>query len=284
MGLVFVLLAIVILAGSINRLELHPGEKTVFTGQEEISPAAPGKTVQENRSLVNLPSWIVWLLFLPFVYVFLRALRRPKLAPMTGRYWIRYLFVFAVAMALVAAVSAALIYSSGEPGIISPASGFRAPVLIFDPAFQHGLPNWLILPLILLLCGGMVIALKRAVWSRGDAQRAVHTVEQLVQEVEQAAANISSGSAAKEAILGCYRNMCTVLNSCQGVERRESMTAQEFAADLSRQGFESNHIQLLTQLFEKARYGFSNFSERESERAVSCLHEISNLYARQDAH
>jgi hypothetical protein len=100
------------------------------------------------------------------------------------------------------------------------------------------------------------------------------TEEELGGLAERAAAEARSGDVL-EVVVRCYREMMQVSQQWRSVHRRKSTTPREFAAELVAIGVPAAHIDGLTSLFERVRYGRVVLTSDEEREAVAHLNAIA---------
>jgi hypothetical protein len=100
------------------------------------------------------------------------------------------------------------------------------------------------------------------------------TEEELGGLAERAAAEARSGDVL-EVVVRCYREMMQVSQQWRSVHRRKSTTPREFAAELVATGVPAAHIDGLTSLFERVRYGRVVLTSDEEREAVAHLNAIA---------
>lgn len=140
------------------------------------------------------------------------------------------------------------------------------------PTFAASPPWWLA-----LVVGAILAALLAAgawfFWRRSrEPERPLAALAQA------ALADIRAGGDLRDTVLRCYRDMSQVLRERRGLEREQAMTPREFAEYLAAEGLRDEHIQRLTRLFERVRYGGTSADERDSREAVECLGAIVAAY------
>jgi hypothetical protein len=94
---------------------------------------------------------------------------------------------------------------------------------------------------------------------------------------------LRDGAALGETIQRCYFDMCHEVATQQGINRRTAMTPTEFEHTLTERGLPRGAVHTLTSLFEQARYGGIQASEREKRMAIESLEAIISACKR-DAH
>ena len=151
----------------------------------------------------------------------------------------------------------------GGAGLPSP------PTFITDP------PTWFLLIvdlLLVLIVLGALWLLWRLLRPKPDTQAL------LVQEARAALTDLQAGGDLRNVVLRCYARMCQVLRQSRNVERRRAMTPREFERHLAEIGLRDEHIQRLTRLFERVRYGAKPSSRPEEREAIACLTAIVQNY------
>jgi hypothetical protein len=152
-----------------------------------------------------------------------------------------------------------------------PLSGEPFPAFVANPA------PWLIIAvsatLAALLIGGIWL-----LWRRTHASPP--SLTRLADEAQTALANIQAGADLRDTVLRCYREMGQILSERHGIERPRDTTPREFEQQLTAVGLRDEHIQQLTRLFERVRYGARQANEREEREAVVCLTAIVQAYGR----
>ena len=161
----------------------------------------------------------------------------------------------------------------GETSIPVPAQPRADPF----PTFIANPTPWQIVAISALLAafllGGIWV-----VWHRTRAQP--HPLTRLVDEAKAALADLQAGSDLTGTVLRCYAEMMRILSEQRGLERPSAMTAREFERQLAAVGLADTHIQQLTRLFERVRYGAQQPDERDERQAIACLTAIVQAYGR----
>jgi hypothetical protein len=96
----------------------------------------------------------------------------------------------------------------------------------------------------------------------------------LTVKVEWALRALQEGLEFRNVIMRCYWQMEQVLREGQGIEMGRAMTVREFERLLEARGVPHPPVHQLTQLFEKARYGYRETSADDERRAVDALTAI----------
>jgi hypothetical protein len=140
-------------------------------------------------------------------------------------------------------------------------------------------PLWLSTAATIVCAIPIVAILLSAIWLvRNLARRPVtNPLEQLAEEAQEAIEAIQSGADLKDTVMRCYRDMSRMLAERRGIQRQDAMTPREFEDHLREAGLPDAHIQRLTRLFEKVRYGAKVPDEEDERQAIACLSAIVDL-------
>ena len=76
----------------------------------------------------------------------------------------------------------------------------------------------------------------------------------------------------------CYWEMSQILSKERNLHRPRGMTVREFEQYLADYGLRTEHIQQLSRLFERVRYGRKSPGPREEQEAMACLKAIVKAY------
>ena len=156
--------------------------------------------------------------------------------------------------------------AGGEVALPSP------PDFVVDP------PAWFLLSINLLL-GLVIMGIIWFLWRR-LRRRPDNAQIRLIQEAEKALVELQAGKDFRNTIIRCYAEMSYVLSEDQKVKRRQAMTPREFEQQLAAMGLDDTHIERLTRLFERTRYGHKSPTGREEREAVDCLSAIIRAYGK----
>jgi len=147
--------------------------------------------------------------------------------------------------------------------------------------FTANPPQWLIFGASLalaLLIATVLVGTVWFIWRR--RQRALHPLERLALEAEEALDAIQSGADLRNTVIRCYYEMSQVLSEQRGIQRQSAMTPREFESRLEEAGLPREEVRQLTRLFEKARYGAKAADAREEQQAIACLAAIAEYCRR----
>ena len=142
-------------------------------------------------------------------------------------------------------------------------------------------PSWVLALLVAVLGLASIAAIGYAAtrvrrWWLGRRPQA-EPLQQLVNQVAQAADSIRTGGDLRSAVIRCYQDMQEILSRWRGF-RPTYMTPREFAASLREAGMSDDHIDRLTSLFELVRYG-NRDDAGYSEEALACLEAIQAAHS-----
>jgi hypothetical protein len=267
--------AIALLAASLPQLQLLPGRPFYLGGPLEASPtpeASAGADASAALAIaLNLLVWIgTPLLLFSIVWAIVRKKREYLITLLIVVAWAA--LILYVQIKVVSSPEA--LWSNSAETTPEEEGETPEPTDVFEP---H-VPEWLVyaasagLALLLLV---MVRALWQGVRPRPQA------VDYLAQEAQRAVEEMNAGAAWQEVVRRCYAEMCQRLKVARGYAREESMTPHEFAAHLEKAGLPIEHIQRLTRLFERVRYGGKDAGPEEQEEAIACLSAVAALCRRE---
>jgi hypothetical protein len=77
-----------------------------------------------------------------------------------------------------------------------------------------------------------------------------------------------------DAVQNCYYRMTRAVQEWRGIQRRESMTALEFAGYLASAGLPGEAVNRLTGVFERVRFGGKKTTPEDIKEATDCLTKI----------
>jgi len=127
----------------------------------------------------------------------------------------------------------------------------------------------------------LLIAFRRGVISnRSETVTREDTIKQKATEVVRRTVKmLESGNSYQEAILACYRQMCTLLEEI-GLEIGLAQTPREFASQASKKlRFGKEAVNTLTFLFEEARYSKHSLGDDKRSIAITQLTALQNELA-----
>jgi hypothetical protein len=275
-GLGSAIVMLMLLASGLTGVAFRPGHMydfgalTLPTGTATPAPAAELRPPGWLSVVVTLLV-LATLLYLVINLILSRKFRREMLIRV-----ISMLIVILLFYLLISALRGNPLPADRPPDATPippppPPSGEPFPAFVANPA------PWLIIAvsaiLVALLIGGIWF-----LWRRTRASPP--SLTRLADEAQAALANIQAGADLRDAVLRCYREMGHILSEQHGIERPRGTTPREFEQQLAAVGLRDEHIQQLTRLFERVRYGARQANEREEREAVVCLTAIVQAYGR----
>jgi hypothetical protein len=265
LALCAVLIAVILLGGSLSNLELQLGAPIPEAGEQVDSSRLIWDPPAQSISIPVIRGFLALVFLILFIYVCFRILT------LVNR---KIILQAAVAAALVLILLAILPktpqdYSGSvnldEPGVVSqPSSSYEFASLGEPPPFLQ----WLVAGGAGL---GLVILAYRML--RLETHAAGAEVE-IRKEAELAVQALQAGQRLENVILRCYEQMSQSLRESQGIERDHAMTVGEFGASLKARGFPADPVQRLSALFEIARYGNLSLHKKDEALAIESLSAI----------
>ena len=267
--------ALLVLASGLATLRFRPGH-LYDLGAPPAATGAPGQ--------VAVAQWVPppWLGVVVTLIV-LALLLATVVNLILSREFRREMFIRVISMLLAVLIFYLLIAAlrgntlqgdrapiqTGAPPPPLPPAGEPFPTFVANPA------PWLVIAisvvLAALLLGGIWL-LWRRMRPRPDP------LARLADEARAALADLEAGENLTDTVLRCYVEMSRVLSQQRGLDRPRDMTPREFERQLAAAGLRDEHIQQLTRLFERVRYGARQPNEREERAAVACLTAIVQTY------
>ncbi len=268
------ILALLLLASSISGLRFQPGHFYAISGPR-LPTIEPGTALSLDPTTISF--WQTLLAFISLALLIYLAIALILSAKLRRELLRRIL----TTLACILLIHLILNLLRGMPRVADgaltgpaappaqPAVGEPFPTFVAQPA------PWLVLAISVLLAA-LLIGGIWFVWRRGRAQKPA--LVQLADEAQAALVELQAGGDLTDAVLRCYREMSRVLREQRGIARPRDATAREFERQLATVGLRDEHIQQLTRLFERVRYGPRRTSEREEREAVACLAAIVQTY------
>ncbi len=278
----FAILATLLLAISLPRLELAPGEDIPLAGILELLSGDSSSLVRSefylSFNLVRLLIACLWILIIASVIGFIISSEIRKLV---FKRIIQYTFWILVFYGLVITIAPYIPRNFKEDagptdtliGVPQSDELFPSP-----PEFVINPPPWI----VYLVTGIMIVLLLGLAWFIWyvfiRAEKTNSPLEELTQEAQHALDNIQAGHNLKDAIRQCYADMSHILKQQRNIKRAQGMTPREFEQHLAASGFKTEDIKRLTRLFERVRYGSKESGPKEEQEAVACLNAIIHTY------
>ena len=136
-------------------------------------------------------------------------------------------------------------------------------------------PEWLIwgtIVILALILALILVGVVRFLLRYRTAQPS--PLADLAEQAEDAAEAIRAGADLRDTVMLCYYRMSQTLQEQRGIWRERAMTPREFETYLVRSGIPGEHVQRLTRLFEKVRYGAKTIGVEDERQALSSLGAI----------
>lgn len=277
------LLALLLLATTLSRLEFQPGRPFPLGGL--LNPPVVGSTGPvDSGSAGAFLAWLVVAVLSIFILLVILWLLIFIIRPQARRYLLSRLFSYLILFLLIAGLIYALRQQimagpvpAPDPQLTAPADVAAATeALLTPPALVVDPPQWLV-SLITLVFISLALGLVWLFWRRRD-RRTTTPAELIAREAHRAVQAIRAGTDLKDTVLNCYRHMTEILQAERGIVRQKAMTPREFEQHLAEIGLSDDHIGQLTRLFEQARYGGSRPTGQDEQAAVVCLNAIAQHY------
>ena len=260
-----VLIAVILLGGSLSSLELQSGAPIPETGEQ---PGAARLIWDPPKAAASVPvirGFLALVFLILFIYVTFRFLMLVNK---------KLILRAAAAAALVLTLLAILPRTPQD----YPGAGARDdPGVVSQPSFDYefaplGQPppflQWLV-------AAGAGLGLALLVYRVLRFEPRTPVVEDDIRkEAELAVQALRAGQKLENVILRCYQEMSVSLQESQGIERDRAMTVGEFEALLKARGFPTDPVQRLSGLFEMARYGDLPMRAADEDQAIKSLDEI----------
>lgn len=271
------LLALVLLAISLNGLQLAPGQPVSF---QQLAPdVSSANGTNDLTGILTVVFRVAMIIFWILVPIFIAMIVLDKEA---RKRLLR-------AMALVVPFLLLLFYLSTQKPLQKAADSFSPGgfnMATLEPGQSPAPPppaytppaGWvttLATVLIAVAVSLIVIGVVFTVWRRWKNQRQLQEPLRQVQREAQAALDaIYAGGDLRETILRCYLQMVEALKQYRGISREFDMTPHEFELYLEKRGLPREPVRQLTQLFEQVRYGAAQPGRQDERTAVSSLTAI----------
>lgn len=273
--------ALVLLAGGLSRLELQPGHPLPIA---ELLRLVLPRTPQTDMTVPQAAVFVRVLIFLVVWVAFPVAVIALIIWPDLRRRFLKSLPTYIITVFLiywlirllqnVIPTDGQAVGTTGQLGASPDSPLLNLPTI---PPFVADPPRWLVIALSALVA----VLVLLFIWSlRPRARQEVDSLELLVQEAQTALNELEAGGNVRDTIIRCYVDMSRVLHKARGVTRKDAMTPREFEHVLENAGLRDEHIQQLTRLFERVRYGATRAGAREEGEAVACLSAIVATYGK----
>jgi len=270
-----VIVALFLLAASLTRLELKPGESFDLPRLPEAPSASPA---------IEFPA-IIFDVFLvmvaiAFVVSMVMLLRSPRERRLLLRNVGQLLLLAAIALLVsnlyrpeeqmeVRATPQRAPHPASGPSEGIETSGTPVPVA-FAPPVAPGWVRFAVTLTVVLLAGAL------GYWG----WRLLPNPKRQVQGITLSALDdLFAGRNWEDVVIQCYADMSATVSRQRGVGRHPAMTPREFAVRLEQIGLPAGSVSRLTRLFEQARYGSHQSAPDQVQEAIDCLVEIIRAVA-----
>ncbi len=278
-ALFFLFLALlVVLIGSVNRLQLAPGKPlpSLFVRRSDSESAAgkAGWSLDSARIVSLIYAFVlIYLVSLVVASIFSRRLRR------------KLLIMSVVALGLFLALMWIKPPEQVDTEGIDLAGGNLLPstndnqVRVEIP--QTFPPNWAVILTALgaaVIAAGFAALLLVKLYPAFRRRQDDALLTELAKRAQDAADRIRAGADLADAVRRCYKEMSELLCKWANVSDVDVLTPREFAEALRDRGMQDEHVDRLTLIFEQVRYG-GRPGIAFADEAVACLDAIRSAYA-----
>jgi len=272
----FGILTLVVLAASLQNLELKPAE--AFFSNESQQPGLSSGFDEFFDNLNTLSAQEVFLLVGGLLVLF--AIVLVMLSPEARKRLIKTvlriaLTAWAILWAMEKFRPSGLFEVESQAAIAEDAPQ----VIVTPPPYTPPvIPSWAIYLtslLVILAFAGVGFWLYRLL------RPPRHQLRDIARAARTALKDISAGRDWDDSVIQCYARMSEAVSEKRGLQRQQTMTPSEFATRLEQAGLPSDPVRRLTRLFEKVRYGERKSSQEDVNEAVSCLRAILHVVGAQ---
>lgn len=271
---VLVLVLIVVLSSVLPRLELAGGEQTGLVTLLMNTFARPGYSpwASDSAAAARLPRYVMPLFWGALAVAAIYAAVSPAYRKAMLTAVVTILLVAYVLFRIRENQAMQELETTGAmQGLGDMDTGTNLPPMPETPGYIDNAPGWL--PWLLAIpIGGLVAGILYGLWlryRRTDGMR-----DQMVQQAAAAIEELDAGYDIADTIMRCYISMIRNFEQSRRVRRSAAMTSREFAGHLQKAGLYTVHVEQLSRLFERVRFGEKPSSPREREQAGDCLRRI----------
>ncbi len=272
------LLALLLLAVSVNALQLAPGQQYGYQQAAPNLAAGGGSSPFGNFILAafRVLMSILWLA-LP-LYILLAIVNKDM-----RKRLLKDIAIFLPIVLLLVYLSnqkpaqqAAKDINPNMFGQQAQQPGPQGPAAPLPPQFVPP-PGWvttLTTVAIAVAITLIVLAVVYGIWRRARANQAKEPLQRVEKEAQAAIDAIGAGGDLREVIMRCYLQMIQALQEYRGIHRGSDMTPREFELTLQKRGLPGDAVHQLTRLFEQVRYGTTQPGRTDERAAVDSLAAI----------
>ena len=262
-------LALVLLASSLSKLDFQPG--TLFDRDTTHEITRLFGQFGAYRGV-----WLVCVAIIPIFFFVFTLMKQSRYQPLrTARrnstiVVLVQLILFAVAFILIRRrlmdhpVNFMTPKGSQPPAILNFTEVDKLPVNISE---------WLAFIAGFIILFGICLWIGWVVWKH---RKPLYSLDRLAEKALNALEDLEGGGDLRNVILLCYFEMTQAVELHRGVKRSQGMTPREFEIRLVNLGIPVEPVQQLTRLFEDVRYGAKELGSKSERQARSCLTAIAS--------
>jgi hypothetical protein len=272
---VIALVALVLLAASLNTLELKEGRQAQFTLLPNLGPMGGssefGFLLMRIFRIVMVLAWLL-LPFCIIYFIISKEMRKRVLRDLMTLMPILILVYLLLNNRNFGGLGIEM-----DPGAGLPADQGEMLLTPFpaEPEYVPP-PDWVTTVTSLALAAGitlLVFGVGYSLWRR-SRQKPLEPLQIVELEARAALEEIEAGGDLREVIQRCYLQMVQATRSYRNITRGQDMTPHEFQAVLEQRGLPSGPVHQLTELFEQVRYGGHRPGRQEERLAIASLSSI----------
>ena len=279
------LLAMLILAASLNKLTLNPGQQLPL---EQLAPqfqpnAGSGPDTALIEKILQYFFTVLWLI-VPFYIIYL------ILNPKARKQFLKDLARLLPVMLLLLILFNYMQSQQGQqelPKTEMPPQGLEQTGPVGTQAvltFNSNPPDWLVTATSLALAGIITVLVVGVIYfiyrvRKAEAERD-EPLRKMAKEAQSAIDSIQAGGDLRDVIVRSYIEMTRILAESRNIQRGAAMTPHEFELYLEGKGIPREPVHNLTGLFEMVRYGGVRPGQKDEVTAISSLTAIANAVRR----
>jgi len=269
------LLALVLLATTLNALQLDPGENVPLyqLAPQVVDAGAPNDLERIMLAVMRVLVILMWIA-VPFGVIMLIISKEAR------KRFMRDLMTFLPLLVIIYLISRRR-PNEGAAEEINPGIFNLGPIeeMAGDP--NAALPTyqapaeWVTGLVTILLAVAIAVALALIGWAIYRRSRMRDApLQRIEQEAQSAIDAIEAGGDLSEVIMRCYFQMIEALKQYRNIQRDRDMTPHEFERHLVVRGMPREPVSQLTRLFEQVRYGGIRPGRTDERAAIASLTAI----------
>jgi hypothetical protein len=263
------LLVLVLLAASIQNLELKPAQVFFSSEGNQFGLFSEFSHFVETAGSLSLGETILLIAGFLILFGLLLAMLSPEARKRLIRTILRVgLTAWAIFYALTKVRPEGIFGPEATVADLEQAQQIVVTPAPFTPPVVPAWFNYAVSLLVVLFFAGV------GFWLYRFLRPPKHQFQHLARAARTALKELSAGRDWDDTVIRCYVRMSEALDKERGLHRQQAMTPQEFASRLEQAGLPSEPVHRLTNLFEKARYGGRKSSREDVNEAVACLTAI----------